>query len=113
MNSNSNVGGGFRSRLNHYLYSGDKKHVFVGLTLITAVFTIPWYFMSRDIICNVQIFSPCSKRQMVGLGPNTSLIKITWKKLIKPGAKDSHPVLLLPNDLHQHSVEEHTFSSNT
>ncbi|KAG5000922.1 hypothetical protein HKD37_08G022519 [Glycine soja] len=46
-NSNSNVGGGFRSRLNHYLYSGDKKHVFVGLTLITAVFTIPWYFMSR------------------------------------------------------------------
>ncbi|KHN38054.1 hypothetical protein glysoja_007096 [Glycine soja] len=41
-NSNSNVGGGFRSRLNHYLYSGDKKHVFVGLTLITAVFTIPW-----------------------------------------------------------------------
>ncbi|KAG5016404.1 hypothetical protein AAZX31_08G216600 [Glycine max] len=47
MNSNSNVGGGFRSRLNHYLYSGDKKHVFVGLTLITAVFTIPWYFMSR------------------------------------------------------------------
>ncbi|KAL2974552.1 hypothetical protein AAZX31_14G111700, partial [Glycine max] len=45
--SNSNVGGGFRSRLNHYLYSGDKKHVFIGLTLITAVFTVPWFLMNR------------------------------------------------------------------
>lgn len=39
--------------------------------------------------------------------PNTNLIKITWKKLIKQGAKDSHPVLLLPNDLQQHSLWEH------
>ncbi|TKY64650.1 hypothetical protein E2542_SST14548 [Spatholobus suberectus] len=46
-NSGGNVGGGFRSKLNHYLYSGDKKHVFVGLTLITAVFTIPWFLMNR------------------------------------------------------------------
>ncbi|KAG5141626.1 hypothetical protein JHK82_017321 [Glycine max] len=45
--ANSNVGGGSRSRLNHYLYSGDKKHVFVGLTLITAVFTVPWFLMNR------------------------------------------------------------------
>ncbi|KAH1212777.1 hypothetical protein GmHk_14G040880 [Glycine max] len=47
LTSNSNVGGGFRSRLNHYLYSGDKKHVFIGLTLITAVFTVPWFLMNR------------------------------------------------------------------
>ncbi|XP_027344535.1 uncharacterized protein LOC113857053 [Abrus precatorius] len=46
-NNGGNVGGGFRSRLNHYLYSGDKKHVFIGLTLITAVFTIPWFLMNR------------------------------------------------------------------
>ncbi|KAK7293916.1 hypothetical protein RJT34_16795 [Clitoria ternatea] len=39
--------GGFKSRLNHYLYSGDKKHVFVGLALITAVFTLPWCLMNR------------------------------------------------------------------
>ncbi|CAJ1951445.1 unnamed protein product [Sphenostylis stenocarpa] len=44
---NNNVGGRFRSKVNYYLHSGDKKHVFVGLTLITAVFTIPWFLMSR------------------------------------------------------------------
>jgi len=40
---------------------------------------------------------------------NTNLIKITWKKLIKQGAKDSHPVLLLPNDLDKHFIKEHSF----
>ncbi|RDY11337.1 hypothetical protein CR513_04021 [Mucuna pruriens] len=47
MSSGGNVGGGLRWKLNHFLYSGDKKHVFVGFTLITAVFTIPWFLMSR------------------------------------------------------------------
>ncbi|KAK7381503.1 hypothetical protein VNO80_00047 [Phaseolus coccineus] len=46
-NGGGNVGGGFRSKVNHYLHSGEKKHVFVGLTLITAVFTIPWFLMNR------------------------------------------------------------------
>ncbi|XP_061351518.1 uncharacterized protein LOC133296531 [Gastrolobium bilobum] len=46
-NSGGNVGGGFRSRLDHYLHSGDKKHVFLGLALISAVFSIPWFLMSR------------------------------------------------------------------
>lgn len=41
---------------------------------------------------------------------NTNLIKITWKKLIKQGAKDSHPVLLLPNDFEKHFIKEHSFS---
>nr|KYP39637.1 hypothetical protein KK1_039068 [Cajanus cajan] len=45
--SGGNVGGGFRSKLNHYLYSGEKKHVFIGLTLITGVFAIPWILMNR------------------------------------------------------------------
>lgn len=40
-------GGGLRSKLNHYLYSGEKKHVFAGLVLITAVFSVPWFLMSR------------------------------------------------------------------
>ncbi|XP_074269517.1 uncharacterized protein LOC141592662 [Silene latifolia] len=38
---------GFRSRLEHVLYSGDKKHVFGGLVIITAIFGVPWYFMTR------------------------------------------------------------------
>ncbi|WVZ24180.1 hypothetical protein V8G54_002724 [Vigna mungo] len=46
-NSGGNVGGGFRSKVNFYLHSGDKKHVFIGLTLITAVFSVPWFFMNR------------------------------------------------------------------
>lgn len=46
-NGGGNGGGGFRSKVNHYLHSGEKKHVFVGLTLITAVFTIPWFLMNR------------------------------------------------------------------
>lgn len=39
--------GGFRSRLNQILYSGEKKHVFAGLVLITAVFSVPWFLMNR------------------------------------------------------------------
>ncbi|PKA63923.1 hypothetical protein AXF42_Ash004933 [Apostasia shenzhenica] len=40
-------GGGFRSRLDHFLYSGDKKHVFVGIAIISVVFGAPWIFMNR------------------------------------------------------------------
>lgn len=39
--------GGFGSRLNQILYSGEKKHVFAGLVLITAVFSVPWFLMNR------------------------------------------------------------------
>lgn len=41
--------GGFRSRLNQILYSGEKKHVFAGLVLITAVFSVPWFLMNRGL----------------------------------------------------------------
>ncbi|RRT55597.1 hypothetical protein B296_00029934, partial [Ensete ventricosum] len=40
-------GGGFKARLVHYLYSGDKKHVFAGIAVISAVFAVPW--MPRDL----------------------------------------------------------------
>ncbi|KAJ7951993.1 GAG1At protein [Quillaja saponaria] len=43
----SNIGGGFRSRMEHYLYSGDKKHVMAGIGIISLIFGIPWYLMSR------------------------------------------------------------------
>ncbi|KAL5072346.1 hypothetical protein RYX36_011330 [Vicia faba] len=46
-NDGGKMGGGFRSKLNHALYSGEKKHVFAGLVLITAVFSVPWFLMNR------------------------------------------------------------------
>lgn len=40
-------GGGFRAKMDHYLYSGDKKHVAAGIALISIVFGIPWVLMNR------------------------------------------------------------------
>ncbi|KAL5230576.1 hypothetical protein ABZP36_029352 [Zizania latifolia] len=40
-------GGGFRARFEHYLYSGEKKHVVAGIAIFAAIFGVPWYFMSR------------------------------------------------------------------
>ncbi|KAH0762897.1 hypothetical protein KY290_018970 [Solanum tuberosum] len=40
-------GGGFRAKLEHVLYSGEKKHVFGGIAVIGVLFGIPWYFMTR------------------------------------------------------------------
>ncbi|KAJ7962745.1 GAG1At protein [Quillaja saponaria] len=45
--SGSNVGGGFRSRMERYLYSGDKKHVMAGIGIISLIFGIPWYLMTK------------------------------------------------------------------
>jgi len=50
-------GGGFGSRLNQILYSGEKKHVFAGLVLITAVFSVPWFLMNRgSFLSNFSFF---------------------------------------------------------
>ncbi|EXB55141.1 hypothetical protein L484_018067 [Morus notabilis] len=43
----SGGGGGFRARIDHYLYSGEKKHVAAGIAIITIVFGIPWVLMNR------------------------------------------------------------------
>lgn len=43
-------GGGFRSRMEHYLYSGEKKHVCGGILIISVIFGIPWYFMNRGTL---------------------------------------------------------------
>ncbi|KAL6639994.1 hypothetical protein ACP70R_018161 [Stipagrostis hirtigluma subsp. patula] len=40
-------GGGFRARMDHYLYSGEKKHVLAGIAIFGAIFGVPWYFMTR------------------------------------------------------------------
>ncbi|ESQ35207.1 hypothetical protein EUTSA_v10009235mg [Eutrema salsugineum] len=40
-------GGGFRAKMEHYVYSGDKKHVMAGIGIITLIFGIPWYLMNQ------------------------------------------------------------------
>uniref|UniRef100_A0A1J3JE66 GAG1At protein n=1 Tax=Noccaea caerulescens TaxID=107243 RepID=A0A1J3JE66_NOCCA len=40
-------GGGFRAKMEHYVYSGEKKHVFAGIGIITIIFGIPWYLMNQ------------------------------------------------------------------
>ncbi|OAY37022.1 hypothetical protein MANES_11G068700v8 [Manihot esculenta] len=39
--------GGFRSKIDNFLYSGDKKHVLAGIAIISVVFGVPWYLMNR------------------------------------------------------------------
>ncbi|XP_059463221.1 uncharacterized protein LOC132192049 [Corylus avellana] len=46
-NTGGGGGGGFRSRMERFLYSGDKKHVMAGIAIITVVFSVPWFLMSR------------------------------------------------------------------
>ncbi|KAK8914490.1 hypothetical protein KSP39_PZI023986 [Platanthera zijinensis] len=48
--SSTGSGGGFRSRLDYYLYSGEKKHVFAGIAIISVVFVVPLYFMTIGIL---------------------------------------------------------------
>lgn len=47
--TNGGAAGGFRAKMEHYLYSGDKKHVFAGIVIISAIFGVPWYLMNRGL----------------------------------------------------------------
>ncbi|KAK1286972.1 hypothetical protein QJS10_CPA02g01313 [Acorus calamus] len=38
---------GLKEKMEHYLYSGEKKHVAAGIAIIGVVFAVPWYFMTR------------------------------------------------------------------
>ncbi|KAJ4822151.1 hypothetical protein Tsubulata_017311 [Turnera subulata] len=69
--------GGFKSRMEHYLYSGDKKHVMAGIVIISAIFGVPWYLRNR-----------VTEMASIVQGQSISPIKITWKKLIKHVNKD-------------------------
>ncbi|KAK6127866.1 hypothetical protein DH2020_038374 [Rehmannia glutinosa] len=42
-----NGSGGFRAKLDHYLYSGEKKHVAAGIVIIGFLFGIPWYLTNQ------------------------------------------------------------------
>ncbi|KAF6162495.1 hypothetical protein GIB67_026333 [Kingdonia uniflora] len=39
--------GGFRSKMERYLYSGEKKHVVIGIGIFVAIFGVPWALMNR------------------------------------------------------------------
>lgn len=39
--------GGFRAKLNYYIHSGEKKHVFAGIAIIGVLFGVPWHLMTR------------------------------------------------------------------
>ena len=54
-------GGGFRARMEHYLYSGEKKHVLAGIAIFAAVFGVPWYFMTRGESEPPPPNTPCPK----------------------------------------------------
>ncbi|CAM0946554.1 unnamed protein product [Alopecurus aequalis] len=43
----SSGGAGFRARIDHVLYSGEKKHVVAGIAIFAAIFGVPWYLMTR------------------------------------------------------------------
>ncbi|GMH16082.1 hypothetical protein Nepgr_017923 [Nepenthes gracilis] len=45
--SSSSAAGGLRAKIDHILYSGDKKYVFSGLAIISILFGVPWYLMTR------------------------------------------------------------------
>ncbi|KAJ8536167.1 hypothetical protein K7X08_034568 [Anisodus acutangulus] len=40
-------GGGFRAKMEHALYSGEKKYVIGGIAIIGVICGVPWYFMTR------------------------------------------------------------------
>ncbi|KAL3633127.1 hypothetical protein CASFOL_026111 [Castilleja foliolosa] len=85
-------GGGFRSKLEHYLYSGEKKHVAAGIAIIGIICGVPWYLMTRGV-------------------QSIDLIKITWKRPIKLGVRDFllvHPQL--DEDESNHAISVSTIS---
>ncbi|KAK1407112.1 hypothetical protein QVD17_38723 [Tagetes erecta] len=47
MGSQMNNNGGFRAKMEHFLYSGEKKHVMAGMAIIGVIFGVPWYLMNR------------------------------------------------------------------
>lgn len=57
-NGGGGGGGGFRGRMEHYLYSGEKKHVMAGIAIISLVFGIPWVLMTRGS-CSFHSLYPC------------------------------------------------------
>ncbi|KAJ0750945.1 hypothetical protein HanLR1_Chr05g0187721 [Helianthus annuus] len=54
MGSQMNNNGGFRAKMEHYMYSGEKKHVMAGMAIIGVIFGVPWYLMNR--VMSVVVF---------------------------------------------------------
>lgn len=65
-------GGGFRAKMDHVLYSGEKKHVFAGILIIGAVFAVPWFLMTRGsslLSLSIKAYSPPPDSSSIPLIP--------------------------------------------
>lgn len=52
--------GGFRAKLEHYVYSGERKHVVAGIAIFGFIFGVPWYLMTRGkfyFFCSTFLFA--------------------------------------------------------
>jgi len=58
-------GGGFRAKMEHYVYSGEKKHVLVGIGIVTIIFGVPWYLMTQGPI-SLSSFNNCITKSLLG-----------------------------------------------
>ncbi|KAF3946017.1 hypothetical protein CMV_027669 [Castanea mollissima] len=89
--TNVGAGGGFMSKMDHFLYSKDKKHVTASIAVLTVIFGIPWSKCQAWNISGTH-FSLLIVVQkywkLVTVVLNISPIKITWKRLIKHRVKD-------------------------
>ncbi|GJN35119.1 hypothetical protein PR202_gb23861 [Eleusine coracana subsp. coracana] len=82
-------GGGFRARIDHYLYSGEKKHVLAGIVIFGAIFGVPWYFMTRGT--KIILFP---SHRILSTVPFLRIIAINFSKFILKSGRHG--------DLHDH-----------
>ncbi|KZV19483.1 hypothetical protein F511_32064 [Dorcoceras hygrometricum] len=52
-------GGGFGAKLEHFLYSGEKKHVAAGIAIIGVLFGVPWYLRNRGLLFSISFGICC------------------------------------------------------
>lgn len=56
-NGGAAAGGGFKSKMEHFLYSGDKKHVMGGIVIISVIFGAPWFLVNRGTFFFVRCYT--------------------------------------------------------
>ncbi|EEF49238.1 hypothetical protein RCOM_1442110 [Ricinus communis] len=90
-NGSNGSGGGFKSKMEHFLYSGDKKHVMAGIAIITVIFGVPWYLMNRgeekhSLGKDIGSISNDGTESFVWLKTSTGVENITWSSSLSDAA---------------------------
>ncbi|KAG2313659.1 hypothetical protein Bca52824_025216 [Brassica carinata] len=83
-NGASNRRGGLRAKMEHYVYSEEKKHVLAGIGIFTG---IPWYLLNQDCLNKWSLMIPEDESQWFIFDQNIGLTKITWKRLADKARK--------------------------